>query len=124
MAVVFGNSRGGGGGGWPDDDFDDEGGRELGQLRLRGGDDMDSQRLNANNMSQVKLCAKRNDIRLNFFEVRYGNGETHVVHNGGMIRRGQCTNWKNLNGGRRNIDAVRARGGVIGGEALLVIRGR
>jgi hypothetical protein len=118
--IIMGSTNGGGGGGGGGNG----GGDVLGNLRLRGGDDQVEAQVDGRNIEHVRICARRNDVRLNFVKVKFGNDEKQEVFNGGHLRQGECTRWKGLEGGRRNIKKIMARGSSFGNESVISVLGR
>lgn len=102
-----------------------EDGERIGVLQLGGRSDRDRASMNGDNISQVKICVKQNDARIEDFEVQFGNGQKQEINVRNFFREGSCSQWKDLAGGRRNVKEAFVRGNALGGrEAKVVVFGR
>ena len=69
--------------------------------------DRDMQVIHTNAVaSQIKLCAAYDDLILHRLEVQFGNGQRIPINTRDQIRRGFCTNWKDLPGNERRITQI------------------
>lgn len=61
-------------------------------------------------VSQIKLCAAYDDLQLYRLEVVLGRGHVIPINTRDQIRRGTCTNWKDLPGFESHVVQIRIAG--------------
>lgn len=105
--------RGGSGRDGRDDGFerrdpDMRGAFQIGQAIIAG---REMKVINTNaQVSQIKLCAAYDDLALHRLEVVLARGQVIPINTRDQIRRGSCTNWKDLPGFERQVVQIRVAG--------------
>ena len=79
----------------------------IGTTTVTGGRDRDTVSVRGNNRHrQIRVCAVNNSIRLLDLDARFANGGHQDIRTRQLIRGGDCTAAKDLNGRSRNLRSV------------------